>query len=378
MKLVHLSDLHLGKRMNGFSMLEDQAYILQQILTVIDGEKPQAVLIAGDVYDKLIPPGEAVELFDDFLVSLSNRGISVFVISGNHDSPERLAFGSRLMDGSGIHLAPVYSAMVQPIFLEDAFGPVGFYMLPFLRPVNVRRFFPEEPIQTSTDAIRTALRDLTMDTSRRNVLITHQFVTGATRSESESVSVGGTDNVDVSVFDGFDYVALGHIHSPQSIGRETVRFCGTPLKYSVSEKDQQKSVTVVELGPKGQTAVRTVPLTPLRDLREKRGSYEELTLRENYVHENTEDYLHVILTDEEDIPNAVGRLRTIYPNLIKLDYDNTRTRAGALAQAPEDLERKSELELFQDFYRQQNGKPMTQEQAALCARLIQEIKEAEE
>lgn len=377
MKLVHISDLHLGKRVNGFSMLEDQTYILERILEVIDAEKPQAVLIAGDVYDKLIPPGEAVELFDRFLVSLSNRKITAFVISGNHDAPERLSFGSRLMDGSGIHLAPVYNAMVQPFFLEDEFGTVGFYMLPFLRPANVRRFFPEEPTGTYTEAIRTALGDLNVDFSRRNILMTHQFVTGASRSDSESVTVGGTDNVDVSTFDGFDYVALGHIHGPQSIGRETVRYCGTPLKYSVSEKDQRKSVTVVELGPKGQTAVRTVPLTPLRDLREKRGSYEELTLRANYENENTEDYLHIILTDEEDIPNTVGRLRTVYPNLMKLDYDNTRTRAGALAQAPEELERKSELELFQDFYRQQNGKPMTEEQAALCARLIQEIKEAE-
>lgn len=377
MKLVHLSDLHLGKRVNGFPMLEDQTHILRQILEVIDTEKPQAVLIAGDVYDKQIPTGEAVELFDDFLVALSNRGITAFVISGNHDSPERLSFGSRLMDGSGIHLAPVYNAMVQPFFLEDEFGAVGFYMLPFLRPANVRRFFPEEPIQTYTDAIRTALGDLNVDFSRRNVLITHQFVTGASRSDSESITVGGTDNVDVSAFDGFDYVALGHIHGPQSISRETVRYCGTPLKYSVSEKDQRKSVTVVELGPKGQTAVRTVPLTPLRDLREKRGSYEELTLRANYENEDTRDYLHIILTDEEDIPNAVGRLRAVYPNLMKLDYDNARTRAGALTQAPEELERKSELELFQDFYRQQNGRPMTEEQAALCARLIQEIKEAE-
>jgi len=377
MKLVHLSDLHLGKRVNGFSMMEDQAYILQRILEVIDTEKPQAVLIAGDVYDKQIPPGEAVELLDEFLVKLSSRGLSVFVISGNHDAPERLAFGSRLMDGSGIHLAPVYSAVVEPVFLEDEFGTVGFYMLPFLRPANVRRFFQDEAIQTYTDAIRIALGNMKIDTGRRNVLVTHQFVTGAARSESESISVGGTDNVDVSVFDQFDYVALGHIHGPQCIGRETVRYCGTPLKYAISEKDQSKSVTVVELGPKGQTAVRTVPLTPLRELREKRGSYEELTLRENYEHENLEDYLHIILTDEEDVPNAVGRLRTVYPNLMKLDYDNTRTRAGALAQVPEDLERKSELELFQDFYRQQNGKPMTEEQAALCARLIQEIKEAE-
>ena len=375
MIVVHLSDLHLGKRVNGFSMLEDQRYILERILAVIDDEKPQAVVIAGDVYDKPVPPAEAVELFDDFLVKLARRKITVFVISGNHDSPERLAFAARLMDGSGVHMAPVYNAMVQPFFLEDEFGPVGFYCLPFLKPAHVRRFFPEETIESYTDALRTAVNDLRADVKTRNVLITHQFVTGAAVCDSETVSVGGTDNVDAAVFDGFDYVALGHIHGPQSVGRQTLRYCGTPLKYSFSEANHKKSVTVVELRQKGSVAVRTVPLTPLRELREIRGSYEELTLRANYQGSNTEDYLHVTLTDEEDVPNALDRLRTIYPNIMKLDYDNTRTRAAQWIPDQTEMEHKSELELFQDFYAQQNGKPMSREQSDYCSRLIEQLRE---
>ena len=375
MIIIHLSDLHLGKRVNGFSMLEDKRYILKEILTIIDDEKPQAVIIAGDVYDKPVPPAEAVELFDDFLVKLSHRNVAVFVISGNHDSPERLAFAARLMDGSGVHMAPVYNAMVQPFFLEDEYGPVGFYSLPFLKPAHVRRFFPEETIESYTDALRTAVNDLRADMTARNVLITHQFVTGAAVCDSETVSVGGTDNVDAAVFDGFDYVALGHIHGPQSVGQQTLRYCGTPLKYSFSEANHKKSVTVVELGQKGSVAVRTVPLTPLRELREIRGSYEELTLRANYQGSNTGDYLHVTLTDEEDVPNALDRLRTIYPNIMKLDYDNTRTRAAQWIPDQTEMERKSELELFEDFYAQQNGKPMSREQSDYCRCLIESLRE---
>ena len=263
MKLLHLSDLHLGKRVNEFSMLEDQAYILTKILNTIDDEKPDAVLIAGDVYDKSVPSAEAVGLFDDFLVKLAKKQVPAFVISGNHDSPERLAFANRLIDASGIHLSPVYSGDVRPVTLTDAFGPVHIYMLPFVKPAHVRRFFPDEEIISYTDALAAAIRQMDPDLSARNVLLTHQFVTGAERSESEEISVGGTDNVDASVFEGFDYVALGHIHGPQNIGSERIRYCGTPLKYSFSEASHKKSVTVAELGEKGSLTVRTVPLLPM-------------------------------------------------------------------------------------------------------------------
>ena len=252
MKLIHLSDLHLGKRVNEFPMLADQRFILAQILQIIDGERPDGVLIAGDVYDKSVPPVEAVELFDDFLVQLAERKIPAFVIGGNHDSPERLAFCNRLIDASGIHISPAYTGAVQPLTLSDEYGKINLYMLPFVKPANVRRFFPEEPLESYTDALRTAIGGMHVNFAERNVLITHQFVTGAARCDSEEISVGGTDNVDSSVFDGFDYVALGHIHGAQNVSSQRVRYCGTPLKYSFSEANQQKSVTVAELKEKAR------------------------------------------------------------------------------------------------------------------------------
>ena len=239
MRFIHLSDLHIGKRVNEFPMLEDQEFILTKILNIIDEQKPDGVIIAGDVYDKSVPSAEAVELFDDFLVRLSKRDMKVFVISGNHDSAERIAFGGRLMDKSGIYMSPVYNGKIEPVALSDEFGDVNIYMLPFVKPSNVRRFFPESEITSYTDAVKVAIDSMNIDTAKRNILITHQFVTGATRTESEDVSVGGTDNVDVSVFDSFDYVALGHIHRSQKCGSEYIRYSGTPLKYSFSEANDK-------------------------------------------------------------------------------------------------------------------------------------------
>lgn len=378
MKLIHLSDLHLGKRVNEFSMLEDQQYILTEILQIIDREKPNGVMIAGDVYDKSVPSAEAVALLDDFLVRLAKRDLQVFLISGNHDSPERMAFGGRLMAQSGVHLAPVYDGKVSPITLTDEYGPVNLYLLPFLKPAHVRRCFPEREILTYTDALAAAIEAMGVDPAQRNVLVTHQFVTGAARCDSEEISVGGTDNVDVSVFEPFDYVALGHIHGPQQVGRETVRYCGTPLKYSFSEAKHQKSVTVVELGEKGAVSVRTVPLTPMRDLAELRGTYEELTFRGFYDGTSyPRDYVHITLTDEEDIPDAVSKLRIIYPNLMKLDYDNKRTRAGIVLEGAEDQQR-SPLELLEEFYEKQNGQPMGEEQRAFAKSLMERIWEEDE
>ncbi len=378
MKLIHLSDLHLGKRVNEFSMLEDQQYILTEILQIIDREKPDGVMIAGDVYDKSVPSAEAVALLDDFLVRLAKRDLQVFLISGNHDSPERMAFGGRLMAQSGVHLAPVYDGKVSPITLTDNYGPVNLYLLPFLKPAHVRRCFPEREILTYTDALAAAIEAMGVDPAQRNVLVTHQFVTGAARCDSEEISVGGTDNVDVSVFEPFDYVALGHIHGPQQVGRETVRYCGTPLKYSFSEAKHQKSVTVVELGKKGAVSVRTVPLTPMRDLAELRGTYEELTFRGFYDGTSySRDYVHITLTDEEDIPDAVSKLRIIYPNLMKLDYDNKRTRAGIVLERAEDQQR-SPLELLEEFYEKQNGQPMGEEQRAFAKNLMERIWEENE
>lgn len=376
MKLIHLSDLHLGKRLNEFSLGEDQEYILNQILQIAEAEQPDAVVIAGDVYDKAIPSVEAVSLFDEFLVRLAALHIHIFVISGNHDSPERIAFGSRLLEETGIHLSPVYGGSVESVTLEDAFGPVDFYLLPFVKPIHVRRFFPEDPTDTYTQALSTAVGHMNLDEHRRNVLVTHQFVTGASRSDSEEISVGGADNVDSAVFDAFDYVALGHIHSPQHCGSEKIRYCGTPLKYSFSEAKDTKSVTVAELKEKGNLVIRTVPLKPLRELVELRGTFGELTDRHFYENTTwTRDYVRLTLTDEEDIPDAVGKLRLIYRNLMKLDYDNARTRSNAeIAGAPAQ-DSRSPLELFADFYELQNNRPMTAEQLVFLEELITRTEE---
>lgn len=378
MKFLHLADLHLGKRVNGFSMLEDQAHILRQILAILDDEQPDGVLIAGDVYDKSVPSVEAVGLLDGFLTELRARGVPVLLISGNHDSPERLAFGGRVMDSCGIHISPVYDGALAPVTLQDAFGPVHVWLLPFVKPAHVRRWFPDADIESYTDAVAEAVAHMDIDTAARNVLVTHQFVTGGARSGSEELSVGGTDNVDSGVFAPFDYVALGHLHGAQHIGRETIRYAGSPLKYSFSEARQHKSVTVVTLGEKGDVQVRTVALTPLRELREIRGSYNELTARSFYEHTTyRSDYLHLILTDEQDVFDAMSRLRTIYPYLMTLDYDNARTRAAGGMSVPAETERRTPSELFEALYLRQNHRPMSEVQRAYIAQLMEQIMEVQ-
>lgn len=373
MKIMHLSDLHIGKKVNEYSMLQDQVYILKEILQIIDDEKVETVIIAGDVYDRSLPPNEALELFDEFLYQLSSRNVNVFVISGNHDSPERISYGGRMMTENKIFLSPVYDGNVKPITLNDDYGEVNFYLLPFVRPADIRRYFPDENIENYTDAVKVAIDNMNVDFSERNILVTHQFVTGAELSESEDIIVGGTDNVSGEVFDGFDYVALGHIHREQTVGKDNIRYCGTPLKYSFSEAKNIKSVTILDFNDKGNIEYSKIPLTPLRDMREIRGTYYELTLKSNYESTNTEDYLHITLTDEEDIPDAIGKLRSIYPNIMKLDYDNLRTRGSGTVDAIENIESKSPFELFADLFKQQNNQDMSEEQEEIMRNLIDKI-----
>lgn len=375
MKFIHLSDLHLGKRVHEFSMHDEQKAILEQILQIIDTEKPDGVLIAGDIYDKSVPPAEAVMLFDEFLVNLSSRNLQVFIISGNHDSPERIAFGARIMESGGIHLSPVYDGNIKPFTMSDEYGSVNIYMLPFIKPSHVRRYFADEEIVTYTDAVRVAIRHMNVNTDKRNILLTHQFVTGATRSDSEEISVGGSDNVNASVFEDFNYVALGHIHSPQICGAPHIRYCGTPLKYSFSEMHDVKSVSIIELNEK-EPVVRIVPLTPIHDMSELRGSFAELTDPQYYAQNPKKDhYLRIVLTDNNDIPDAIGRLRIIYKNLMHLIYDNERTRQNNLILGALETEKKSAFELFSEFYNLRNNTPMSPEQNEYMLALIEKIEE---
>jgi len=374
MKIMHLSDLHLGKRVNEFSMIEDQTYILNEIINIIDEQKPKVIILAGDIYDKPIPPAEAVELFDDFLYKLSKRNLYVFIISGNHDSAERIAFGSRLFDKSGIYLSPVYNGKILPISVDDECGDINFYMLPFIKPVHVRRFFPDASISTYTDALNAVITDMNINNAKRNILITHQFVTGSSRTESEDVSVGGSDNVDSVVFKDFDYVALGHIHRSQSCGSEYIRYCGTPLKYSFSESKDTKSITVIDIKEKGDIKLDFIPLTPLRDMVEIKGSYNELMLKSFY--ENTSlptDYVHITLTDEDDIPDVITKLRVIYKNIMKLDYDNQRTRKSSEINLINAVDSMSPLELFDTFYEIQNGNHLSDAQRAFLENIIEGV-----
>ncbi|MBQ7365308.1 MAG: exonuclease SbcCD subunit D [Clostridia bacterium] len=376
MKFFHLSDLHIGKRLNEFSLLEDQTYILNEILSLVDAEQPDGILIAGDVYDKSLPSAEAVTLLDHFLAALNEKGVAVFLISGNHDSPERLAFGSRILSRGGIHVSPLYQGEVAPITLYDGYGAVHLYLLPFLKPATVRAYADDEDretIDSYTDALAYAIRRMAIDTSERNILLSHQFVTGATRSDSETVSVGGSDNVSEEVYQDFDYVALGHIHAPQAIGRDTLRYSGTPLSYSFSETEE-KSVTVVELLEKGNVTLRTLPLIPLRRMVTLRGSYDELMHRDFYRGTTLqEDYVRVILTDEEDVFDAVGKLRQVYHNLMTIEYDNTRTRSGQTVTLTEESESLSPLAIFEKLYELLNNTSLTEDMREHLEKAIEDI-----
>ena len=376
MKFAHIADLHIGKRVHDFSMLEDQRYILDQMLGIFVEQEVDGVLIAGDVYDKTVPSAEAVQLFDEFITRLAKEKIPVYMISGNHDSAERLSFGAKLFENSGIFISQVYNGEMKRIELEDQYGPVSVYLLPFLKPATVRHALQREDINTYEEGVVAALQECEIDRLQRNILVAHQFVTGANRSDSEETSVGGLDNVSAEVFEGFDYVALGHIHRPQKMGRETLRYSGTPLKYSFSEADHKKLVTIVELLEKGNVEISMVPLVPMRDMRKMRGTYMEVTAKESYTAENKMDYLQITLMDEEDVPGALQKLRTVYPNLMRLEYDNKRTRENREVQAVEAQEQKSELELFGEFYELLNNEPMKEEQAEFVEKLIQDLKEA--
>lgn len=391
MKFLHTADLHIGKSICEHSMLDEQRHILASILEAVRGEKPDALLVAGDVYDKSVPSAEAVAVLDDFLVRLSETGTKVFVLSGNHDSAERIAFGGRLMENRGVHMSSVYSGEFAPVTLQDEFGEVDVWMLPFVRPATVRACLgsDEERDQVTdyTSAMRMAIAQMHFTPGRRNVLLAHQFVTGAERSDSEE-NVGGLDNVDASVFDGFDYVALGHIHKPQNVAKDTagsarVRYSGTPLKYSLSEANHKKSLTVVELAEKSADGlagveVREIPLTPKHDVREIKGTFAELVSPEFQRRQLAEgleldDFVYVKLTDENDVPDAVLKLRGIYPNLMMLDYDNERTRNQYVTVGDGKVEQKTPMELFGEFFSDMTKRELNEEESEFVQGIIDGI-----
>ncbi|MBR2592995.1 MAG: exonuclease SbcCD subunit D [Firmicutes bacterium] len=376
MKFMHLSDLHIGKRLNEFSLAEDQAHILDKILETAKNERVDAVIIAGDIYDRSVPSVEGVRLFDRFITALSEMGIYVFIISGNHDSPERLAFGSGLMAASRVFISPVYEGDIEPVKLSDEFGDIFVYLLPFVKPAQVRHYFPDEKIESYTQMMEFIVSRMDIDKNKRNILVTHQYAAGAEKSDSEeTLTAGGTESIDFGVFSNFDYTALGHIHKAQFIGGKSVRYCGTPLKYSFNEEYQEKTLTILELSEKGRISFTEIPLQPLRDMRTIKGTYEELTALSFYGNTNTDDYIRAILTDEDDVVNAMARLRTIYPNLMTMSYENSRTKADFQINDNYVYEDKSPMEHFSDFFEMVNGSKMSEKQRKFTAELIEKITE---
>lgn len=376
MKFLHLSDLHLGRLLHRYSLQEEQTELLERIRQLTAAEKPDAVLIAGDVYDRSIPPVCATQLLDGFLASLVKL-TKVFVISGNHDQAERLAFLSGPLQESGLHISPAYRGEVTPVTLTDSDGPVDVWLLPFVKAATVRPFFPEETIETTHDAVACAIRHMDIDPTRRNVLVAHQFVAGGKLSGSEEtlstadITVGGSDMVDASVFAPFDYVALGHIHRAQNVGSERIRYCGTPMAYDFSEAGMEKSATIVELHGDGSLTVRTAALPAPRALVEVRGAFEDIVSAA--PHADKDAYTHVILTDDAPIPDVMNRLRQIYPRITHLDWDNARTRQSDDFSVAADVQQHTPLTLFAEFFQRMGGGDMSEEQTAYMEHLIREI-----
>lgn len=381
MKILHLADLHLGKILQEQSLIEDQEYILKEIINIIKEKEIKALLISGDIYDRSVPPTEAVNLLDNFLkILIKDLKIKVFIISGNHDSKDRLGFGNKIFEDEGLYIESKYNGRLKKVRLEDEYGPLNIYMLPFIKPVEVKKFF-EDDLENNYDlAINKIIEKEEIDKSERNIIMVHQFVTAGNvkpeRTESEVLSLGGIENVDVSNFKSFDYVAIGHVHRPQKIGRDTARYAGTILKYSFSEINHNKSIPIIDIKEKGNITINLLPLKPLRDMREIKGPIEELIKEENYKEGNLEDYIKAIITNEEPVYDAIGKIKKIYPNTLKLEIQNSKTINKNEEQNInlEELKKKSELELFSDFYKLQNNLDLNEKQKEIVKNIISEVK----
>lgn len=375
MRFLHVSDLHIGKRVHEFSMIAEQKYILRQLVDISKEREVEALLIAGDIYDKTVPTVEAVDLFDDFITELVALGIKIFAISGNHDSPERIDYGGRIMKRQGVYIAGSYKGEIPKISLSDEHGALNIYLMPYLRPALVNKALD---VQTKSfdEAVRVAISHAEVDESERNIILAHQFVTAdeasPERSESETKSLGGTDNVDVSAFDAFDYVALGHIHRPQRIGRDTARYSGSPLKYSFSEAKYNKSVVLLDMNEKSAPTFELIPLVPRRDLVEIRCSLDDLKAGK-FAHIPADTYMHITLTDEDAIVDAIGKVRSYFENVMLLDFDNTRSRSTHQTNGltSDDLKEKTPLELFSVFYEEQNGVEMGEKKERLFSNTVE-------
>lgn len=381
MKILHLADLHIGKIVLEQSMLEDQKFMLNQIVEKIKKEKIELVLISGDVYDRSVPPSDAVTCLSNFLkILIKDLKLKVCMIAGNHDSKERIGFGSEIFADDGLYISSNYKGYLDKIELEDEFGKLNVYMLPYIKPVEVREFFEDIEINSYNDAVKLVIEKEEINKKERNIILSHQFVTAGSeepeRSDSETLTLGGTENVDVSCYKEFDYVALGHIHGPQRIGRDTARYAGTILKYSFSEVNQKKSLAVIDFKEKENMEINLIPLKPIRDMRIIKGPIEELIKEENYKGTNREDYIRAIITNEEPVYDAIGQIKKIYPNTLRLDIENSKMNSSIEKELSnlDNIKKKDEVELFNEFYNFQHNQDLNDSQLDVIREIVKEVK----
>ena len=373
MILAHISDLHLGKSLHNYSLIEDQDYILEEIAGILVEKKVDVLIIAGDVYDKNVAPEAGLKVLRKFLNRLVEAKIKVLIISGNHDSAERLTFGAEFMTEKGIYFSKVYDGQIEPVVFTDEHGPVNFYLLPFVKPSTVQHYFEEEKIESWNDALRCAVEHMQVNYSERNVIVAHQNIMNAERCDSEETIIGGQDAVSDEIFKDFDYTALGHIHRQQKIGKYNVMFCGTPLKYSTSEFEHKKVMPLITLGEKGKVDIELLPLVPKRDLRKITGTLDEIMTAANTDPYNHEDFIDIVLTDENEVMDAISTLRTVYPNVLKISYDNMASRAAENVERLGAVDKKNPFEIFEAFFNSRRGRDMDEDEKEYVHSLIEKI-----
>ena len=387
MKFFHLSDLHIGKQLHRYNLKEDQQVILKEVITYAKELRPDAIVIAGDIYDKSVPSAEAVNVFDEFLTDLSEitPEIPILIISGNHDSPDRLKYASEILKRHHIYLAGNVPERpeehIEKVTLHDAYGEVNFYLLPFMKPAYVKNIFVDGTPETYSATVKEIIKREKIDyKDKRNVLVSHQFYVGEKAEspetcDSEVFSVGGIDNVDIGSVKEFDYVALGHLHGAQCIGKPEIRYCGTLLKYSVSESTQNKSLTVVTLKAKGEKPeIENYPLHPLRDVRKKKGTLDEI-IKEAQETEK-DDYISITLTDEIDPYKPKEQLERIFSHILEIRVDNQRTRTK-LKEMDEELVMKDPFTSFAEFYKEMQGREMNGEEETIMKEIFDKAKGVE-
>ncbi len=384
MKIIHTGDWHLGKIVNEFSMIEDQEYILNQLITVIEKEKPDALIIAGDLYDRSIPPVEAVELLDKTLSKiLLDLKTPILVIRGNHDSATRVSFAGEILTKNGLHIAGVFNKEVKQVILKDKYGPVNFYLIPYIDPRELRQILQDDQIITHDDAMKKTIDHIKqrMNEDERNVLVAHGYVTFMKDKELElevsdserPLSIGGTDLISGEYFDSFHYTALGHLHGAQKVGSDEIRYAGSILKYSFSETKHHKSVTLVNIDNKGKAQVELINLMPKSDMRIIKGPLNELIDPDIYRENNVQDYVYAILTDEGELVDPISKLRAVYPNIMGLSRENLREREESRTSAAAGYQNKSKLELFKEFYQSISNNEIADKKLEIIKEIIEDV-----